>query len=308
MVGNSDIICQDLSRSTHLMKQFGLLYKLATLMPEWIVSLVHPLTKDLFELRRNIASKVQASHTSNENQKYPKSIFDGLLESNLPSHELGADRLTDEGLTLIGAGTVTTAHTLTTILFHLLANPASVKNLREELSFLPGNHTWSALSQLPYLSAIVNEGLRLSYGVSHRLQRISPDQPLPYKQWVIPAGTPVSMTNMFIHQDPEIFPDPNSFCPERWLESASWEPSKFPPPQQARRFLVPFSKGTRACLGMNLAYAELFLVLGSLFRPVEQGGLEMELFKTSYEDVECVHDFFNPAAKLNSPGVRVIVR
>jgi len=290
------------------MKQFGMLYKLATMMPEWIVSLIHPLTKHLFELRRSIVNKVQANHSSNENQSHHKSIFEGLLKSNLPPHELGIHRLADEGLTLIGAGTVTTAHTLATILFYVLANPALAKNLREELSDFRGNHTWSALSQLPYLSAVVNEGLRLSYGVSHRLQRISPDLPLLYKQWRIPAGTPISMTNMFIHQDPEIFPNPNGFCPGRWLESTCAEVSRFPPAQQARRFRLPFSKGTRACLGMNLAYSELFLVLGSLFKPTEQGGLEMELFKTSYVDVECVHDFFNPAARLNSPGIRVLVR
>jgi len=290
------------------MKQFGFLYKLATLMPEWIVSLIHPLTKRVFELRRSIINKVQASHSNNKNQNRHKSIFEGLLGSDLPPHELDVHRLADEGLTLIGAGTVTTAHTLATILFYILANPTIEKYLRKELSNFRGNHTWNALSQLPYLSAVINEGLRLSYGVSHRLQRISPDMPLLYKQWIIPTGTPVSITNMFIHQNPAIFPDPNSFCPERWLESGSGKASKFPPPQQARRFLLPFSKGTRACLGMNLSYSELFLVLGSLFKPVGQGGLEMELFKTSYVDVECVHDFFNPAARLNSPGIRVTIR
>lgn len=286
------------------MKQFGWLYKVAVRMPEWIVSLVHPLTRHLFDLRRSISEKVQAGQISAEKGESSHSIFYGLQQSNLPSHELGVKRLTDEGLTLIGAGTVTTAHTLAIIFYHVLSSPTILQRLRDDLASLPTDLTWSRLSQLKYVSAVVSEGLRLSFGVSHRLQRISPDTALHYRDWTIPPGTPVSMTNMFIHQDAALFPDPQTFCPDRWLD----ESDKYPPSQEARRYLVPFSRGTRACLGMNLAYAELFLVLGSMFKPVELDGLDMELFETEYTDVECVHDYFNPASRSDSLGVRVVVR
>jgi cytochrome P450 len=290
------------------MKQFGWLYKLAMLIPEWLVSLIHPLTKDLFELRRSISDKVQTSRTNEEKQAPNQSIFLGLLQGNLPAHELRVERLTDEGLTLIGAGTVTTAHTLAVIFYHVLSNATILKHLRNELASVSADYTWSSLSQLKYLSAVVSEGLRLSFGVSHRLQRISPDVPLQYHEWTIPRGTPVSMTNMFIHQEPSIFPDPLAFRPERWLDDSSNLNSQCPSPREAKRHLVPFSRGTRACLGMNLAYAELFLVLGAVFKPIEIGGIDMELFETDYTDVECVHDYFNPAARSDSLGVRVTVR
>lgn len=247
-------------------------------------------------------SKLETRHT----------IFHGLLSSTLPESEKGTLRLTDEGLTIIGAGTVTTAHTLAIIFFHLLSEPSILSKLHEELASASRRKTilrWDDLANLPYLSAIVSEGLRLSFGVSHRLQRISPDLPLQYKDWTIPAGVPVSMTQMFIMQDPNIFPRPKEFIPERWLEPEHrgncLKDTKFPEPHLAKKFLVPFSRGSRACLGMNLAYAEIFLTIGTLMRP---GGLEFELFETDLSDIETVHDFFNPSPRLDSKGLRVRVK
>lgn len=66
---------------------------------------------------------------------------------------------------------------------------------------------------------------------------------------------------------------------------------------------MSFSKGTRACLGINLAYAELFLTLASMFRR-----FDLELYKTSIEDVMLVRDMFMPAPRIESKGVRIIVK
>lgn len=247
-------------------------------------------------------SKPESRHT----------IFHGLLSSSLPDSEKGTLRLTDEGLTIIGAGTVTTAHTLAVIFFHLLSDPAILSKLQKELASASQEKTtvhWDDLTNLSYLSAIISEGLRLSFGVSHRLQRISPDVPLQYKDWTIPAGVPVSMTQMFIMQDTTIFPRPEEFIPERWLEAENrgdgFKDTRFPEPRLAKKFLVPFSRGSRACLGMNLAYAEIFLTIGTLMHPA---GMEFELFETDASDMENVHDFFNPSPRLDSKGLRVRVK
>lgn len=75
-----------------------------------------------------------------------------------------------------------------------------------------------------------------------------------------------------------------------------------------RHFLVPFSRGTRSCVGRDLAWAEMYLVLGRLFAPREYGGLELSLFETDESDVQCRHDYFNPAPREGSNGVRVLVK
>lgn len=58
---------------------------------------------------------------------------------------------------------------------------------------------------------------------------------------------------------------------------------------------------------MWLAYAELYLMLGTLFGP---GGVgrRMQLWETGVEDVECAHDFFNPSPRLDSKGMRVVLQ
>lgn len=301
------------------MKQFGWLYTFTQYVPQWLVALVHPLTKELFELQNGIADQIHSIQTTpasalSEKPTDHPTIFHDLLSSKLPPSGLTLPRLAEEGLTLIGAGTVTTSHTLATTVYHLLSAPSKLSRLRSELATLTNPAepsqppTWTQLEHLPYLSAVVSEGLRLSYGVSHRLQRVSPDTALRYGEWVIPAGTPVSMTQMFIHNDAGIFQSPSSFTPERWLPSSTSGDSGAKDPSHLRKFLVPFSRGTRSCVGMNLAYAEIFLALGALFRPVGAGGVELELFETDGSDVEVVHDFFNPSPRLDSKGVRVLVK
>ena len=140
------------------------------------------------------------------------------------------------------------AQTLSNLTFHLLANPPIFKKLREELTAaLPSinaHPTSTQLEQLPYLSAIIQEGLRLHPGSTMRMQRISPDEPLIYRdpatkqEWVIPAGTSVSMDPLSISMNPKIFPEPRRFWPERWIGNSGLE-----------KYLLTFSKGTRMCVG-----------------------------------------------------------
>lgn len=53
---------------------------------------------------------------------------------------------------------------------------------------MEGENGLKELEQLPYLTAVIWEGLRLSFGVVAHLQRISPDQVLRFGEWEIPAG------------------------------------------------------------------------------------------------------------------------
>ena len=225
-------------------------------------------------------------------------VFHELINSDLPSNEKTIARLQDEGQLIIGAGQMTTAHYLKTASFHILANQPILRTLKAELTSVMPNAgvlpPLPELEQLPYLSAVILEGFRLSYGVTQRLQRVSPDAPLVFRDWVIPAGTPVGMTSIFMHDNPELFPEPYVFRPERWLEPGAKE--------RLEKYLVNFGKGSRACLGINLAQAEIRFTLAAIFRR-----FNLQLYETTRDDVDIVHDFFNPYARLDSKGVRVIV-
>ena len=74
------------------------------------------------------------------------------------------------------------------------------------------------------------------------MQRVAPDDDLYFKDankdWIVPKGTPMSMSARLLQMNPNIFPDPMAFKPERWLGNPRLD-----------KYLIAFSKGTRACLG-----------------------------------------------------------
>lgn len=225
-------------------------------------------------------------------------MFHELLSGSLPPAEKTLDRLVDEGINMVAAGTLTTAHFLKTTTYHLLANPTLLAKLKSELiAAIPNPEELPPLRDieaLPYLHAVIQEGFRLSYGATSRLPRVSTNSPLQYKDWIIPAGTPVGMTSIILHENPAIFPNPQEFDPNRWTEKGAG---------RLDRYLVNFSKGTRSCLGISLAQAEIYLTLAAVFRR-----FDFELFQTDRSDIDVAHDFFNPSPKLDSKGLRVLVK
>lgn len=239
-------------------------------------------------------------------------IFHSILESPLPAEEKSYTRLWQDGQVAVFAGTLTTAWTLSVGLYHLLSQPPILKKLKAELQTAipdPTSHpSLVTLEKLPYLTACIQESLRLSYGTSTRIERIAPDETIVFnddkgKDWFIPPGTPVSMTCYLLHHNESVFPDSHTFRPERWLENPHLD-----------RYMVSFSKGPRHCLGINLANAELYLMLGRLFRAYGskevrgEGDLGyLELFDTSIRDVEMFADLLLPLPAPGSKGIRVRV-
>ncbi|KAL8964924.1 MAG: hypothetical protein Q9183_004137 [Haloplaca sp. 2 TL-2023] len=175
------------------------------------------------------------------------------------------------------------------IVYHALSQPQIGDRLRRDLEpvmacYPEHNPRWADLEKVPYLQACIKEALRCS-----------PDVALQYEQWTIPKNTPVGMSINYMHTDPTIWHAPHTFLPDRWLGNYD--------PQLDRNF-VPFTKGSRSCLGINLAYAELYLTTALLFRP---NGPVLKLFETSDEDVRIVRDVVIGLPSARSRGVRVTV-
>ncbi|KAL8886488.1 MAG: hypothetical protein Q9192_006477 [Flavoplaca navasiana] len=174
-------------------------------------------------------------------------IFAGRLRSNLPPSEKAAERMSSEGLGLLVAGSETTAQTLSVTTYHILANPGIVTELRKQFQIaMPEAGTLPSLANLeaiPYLYACVQEGLRLSYGISGRLMRVA-HHPIEFQDWKIPPGVAVGMSTVFMHDDETVFPDHKSFKPERWLETRE-------DGVRLEKYLTAFGKGDRHCIGMK---------------------------------------------------------
>ncbi|EXJ65821.1 uncharacterized protein A1O5_11062 [Cladophialophora psammophila CBS 110553] len=230
-------------------------------------------------------------------------VFDAWAK---PSEKRGftptLKQLTADAFTFHGAGTDTTAHALTTATWGLINNKESLEKLREELKgAIPAPHSEqlvssSMLENLPYLvsqerqasseghcadvlvqRAVVKEALRMSMGVPGRMGRVVPEGGAVLCQQQIPAGVGITSVCYCYHYDPAHFPSPNEFRPDRWLG---------PDSQQLENRLIAFSRGPRSCIGINLAYAELYLNLGYVFRK-----FDLEPFETTAWDMEWKDNF-----------------
>jgi cytochrome P450 len=143
---------------------------------------------------------------------------------------------------------------------------------------------------------VIKESLRITTLVVSRLPLVAPCDALRYKQWLIPPGTPVSMSLRDILLDESIYERPLEFLPERWLAVDGNH-------SRRARFHLPFGRGSRMCIGLNLAMAELYLVLGSMFRR-----FDIDLYHMTRErDIDVVRDCFVGEPCRDSVGVRVKV-
>ncbi|KAL9019971.1 MAG: hypothetical protein Q9185_002761 [Variospora sp. 1 TL-2023] len=213
-------------------------------------------------------------------------LFAEVLKSDLPPQEKTPERLASESDAAALAGPQSTTIVLSNIVYHLVKQPHIAKRLQEEVmanvpdpAQLP---SWPILEKLPYLSAVILEGLRTMYDFSQkrlpldssqgRLVRVAVDEDLQYEDhrginnssvpaktvYTIPRGTAVGMSPCLVHLDESVYPEPNEFRPERWLDDAGQRHSRLD------RYFFSFSRGSRFCVGFQLAYCVMYVSVAEL--------------------------------------------
>lgn len=100
---------------------------------------------------------------------------------------------------------------------------------------------FESLEKLPYLDGVCREGLRLHTSIPSYLERLAPETGLQVSGVSIPPGTVVGMQAYTNHRDPNVFPDPLKFAPERWIQATDAMRTNF----------FPFSSGPRSCIGLK---------------------------------------------------------
>lgn len=111
------------------------------------------------------------------------------------------------------------------------------------------------------------------------------------------------MSSYTLHRNPVAFPNPTLFDPTRWLLSSSSSSSSSGADLTLRqKCLVPFSRGSRGCIGQNLAMCELYVVLGVFFRRFGFG--EARLVTTDVGELT-YKDYFNVYHRREEEKLRV---
>ncbi|OJD32058.1 cytochrome p450 [Diplodia corticola] len=318
-------------------RHFPLYQKLFYSLPTCVIEWMNPDMQLWREFRTDIRSHVRkikqdiVQGVIKPSESSRATVFTEILTSNMPDSEKDTERLSREAQAMVQAGIETVSWSLTTNLTYLLSNPPALAKLRAELlAAIPDSSPpfslppWQSLEQLPYLSACVLEGLRLGYGVVTRLPRIPETETLLYtderhssssprgsnKTWAIPPGTPVGMSAYHVHHDESVFPDSTQYRPERWLDDDDGDAAGGRRGGSRRKklegCLLSFSKGSRQCVGMHLAHAELWLGLAMWVRWF---GDRLELAGgCGVEDVRYHHDAFLPAVSPDSKVIKVLVK
>ncbi|KAJ6102045.1 hypothetical protein N7486_004472 [Penicillium sp. IBT 16267x] len=169
------------------------------------------------------------------------------------------------------AGFETSAVGLTYLFWQLSRHPEIQEKLREELmtldppiSFPKSNELPSAKSidSLPLLEAIITETLRLHAPIPGIQPRVTPAPSCSLAGYDnIPANTRVNAQAYSLHRNPEVFPNPESWEPKRWLK----EENSVAELEERRRWFWAFGSGGRMCVGSNLALQETKLVAAAIY-------------------------------------------
>jgi cytochrome P450 len=172
---------------------------------------------------------------------------DDVLSMMLGAHHedgspMSDEEMRDELITLLVAGHETTATSLSWAVERLVRHPEKLERLRDEAS--DGEE---------YLTATIQETLRLRPVISIVLRKLT--EPVEIGGYELPAGISVAPSVYLVHRNPEIYPEPDRFLPERFLEK--------PPGTYT---WIPFGGGVRRCLGASFAQFEMAVVLKELVK------------------------------------------
>ncbi|TGO86488.1 hypothetical protein BPOR_0299g00040 [Botrytis porri] len=182
------------------------------------------------------------------------------------------EQLISEAGVLIVAGMDTTASGLTATLFYLLHYPLVYERLKREI-----RERWAKVSEIKvggklndykYLTACIDEAMRLSPGVGANIPREVMKGGAVIDGCAIPAGVSVGVSAYSIHHEERYFEDPFVYKPERWLDEEGENESSKGNARESQVFepkaFTPFGSGRTSCIGKYLAYQEMRVVVARM--------------------------------------------
>ncbi|KAF9882293.1 trichothecene c-15 hydroxylase [Colletotrichum karsti] len=207
--------------------------------------------------------------------------FADAMMKETPSFSLSREELYENSNILINAGSETTATALSGATYFLTTNPAVQEKLAAEVRGAFSSESeidMTSTDKLEYLKAVIEETLRAYPPLPTILPRRTGRQGQNILGEWVPPDTIIGIWQWAMYHDDRLFTKPDEFHPERWLGSEDFASDR-------KEAMNPFHVGPRNCLGMNLAYSELRLILARIIwnfelklAPESRGWLDHECY------------------------------
>lgn len=233
------------------------------MVPDWAERLPLPFNRRFDRARDGVRATISAAvdelqasgHDTGDMLSMLLRAVDEETGEPLTGHQICS-----EILTLAVAGTETTASVLSWTLYELARHPEIEARILAELDEVVGDRpvTFDDVTRLPYLNRVITETLRLHHPGWLVTRRTTEETRLG--GWTLPAGTELAYCQHALHRDPEQFPDPDTYNPDRWTDPAQQQP----PPGA----FLPFGDGKHKCMGDRLALTEMVTALSTMLRSV----------------------------------------
>ncbi|XP_034240993.1 cytochrome P450 4C1-like [Thrips palmi] len=230
------------------------------------LKILHKYTREVIENRRRERDARRRSSLSVSEKdlgfKKRTAFLDQLLQAKDPEGiPLRDSDIQEEVDTFMFEGHDTTAAALSFIFYNVAANPKVQESLVEEMDQIFGDSDRAATSQdlqtMKYTERVIKETLRMYPSVPLFARAIKEDLPVT-GGYVIPAGSNVTISCFQMGRNPDVWPEPEKFDPDRFL-----------PENTARRHpyaYVPFSAGPRNCIGQKFAMLEMKSTVSRVIR------------------------------------------
>lgn len=196
-----------------------------------------------------------------------------IMTKILLAHEENPEKVTKMDLITmcqsnIGAGSDTTAITLSGIFYNLMKHPLSYHRLQEEIDIaaregrISDPVKFSEAQKLPYLQAVIKEALRIHSATGLPMQRTVPADGTTIAGRFIPGGSTVGINAWVAHRNTSVYgKDADEWRPERWLEIEEQGRGA-----EVEKFFFAFGMGSRTCIGKNISLLEMSKLVPQLLR------------------------------------------
>ncbi|KAF2219367.1 cytochrome P450 [Elsinoe ampelina] len=206
-----------------------------------------------------------------ERKKEPSTRRD-ILSQLFATSEKDPTLLTEDEIVAITttnviAGSDTTAISLASVLYNLGKYPKARASLEAEMASAIQSGkvsqpiTYAEATRLPYLSAVIDESIRVHPATGFILERLVPKGGVELCGIHLPENTVVGVNTWVLHRNKDVFgEDSEVFRPERWIENDNDQI------RDMKRNLFTFGYGPRSCIGKNISMLEMWKVVFELYR------------------------------------------